>query len=47
MLISQYCEHEEHEKIDLLNGAIALFREIDTNANGFVDWKEFLLYVKE
>ena len=39
--------NEAHERIDLMNGAIKMFTDIDINGDGAVEWKEFVQYVEE
>ena len=36
-----------NEKLDLLNGSISLFTEIDINGDGTVEWSEFVQYVTD
>jgi Ca2+-binding EF-hand superfamily protein len=45
VLVTRYATHKPVERIELLNGAIQLFSEIDINGDGRVDWGEFIQYV--
>ena len=47
LLISNFAEHDPSERLDLMNGAIKLFEEIDINGDGRVDWSEFVQYVSD
>jgi hypothetical protein len=40
--MTKFTTHEPEERLDLLNGAIILFSEIDINGDGRVDWSEFV-----
>jgi len=33
---------KENERIELIHGAIRLFREVDMNNNGIMEWEEFV-----
>jgi hypothetical protein len=33
---------EEHEKIDLINGAVNMFTDVDINGDGNMSWNEFV-----
>ena len=47
LLISNFAQHEPKERIDLMNGAIKLFQEIDINGDGRVEWGEFVQFVTD
>jgi hypothetical protein len=42
LLISNFAQHEPQERLDLMNGAIKLFEEIDINGDRKVEWSEFV-----
>ena len=44
MLLSEVpCE--ENEKIELVNGAINIFQDVDINGDGNMSWNEFVQYI--
>lgn len=36
---------EENEKIELINGAINIFSDVDINGDGNMSWNEFVQYI--
>jgi len=41
-IICDFTPHTIFERLDLLNGAINLFEQIDINGDGEVEWDEFV-----
>lgn len=37
--------YQQEEKVDVINGAIKLFFDIDINGDGRLEWKEFNQYI--
>lgn len=36
---------EEHERVDLINGAVNMFSDVDINGDGNMSWNEFVQYI--
>ena len=47
LLLKRFTEHVPHERLDLMNGSIELFNDIDINADGRVEWHEFVQYITD
>jgi Ca2+-binding EF-hand superfamily protein len=47
LLLQKFTEHANHERLDLMNGSIELFNDIDINADGRVEWHEFVQYITD
>lgn len=46
-LLIKHVPCEEHEQVDLINGAINLFRDVDLNSDGCMEWDEFIKYIMD
>ncbi len=46
-LIVQELHHKESEKLELIQGAIRLFKEVDINNDGTMEWEEFVQYIQD
>jgi hypothetical protein len=44
-LMKTHIPHKEHEKYDLVHGLCKLFKEIDINGDGHMEWQEFTQYI--
>lgn len=44
-LIVTEVHHKENEKLELIQGAIRLFKEVDINNDGTMEWEEFVQYI--
>ena len=39
--------HRESEKLEIIQATIRLFKEIDINNDGIMEWEEFVQYIRD
>lgn len=46
-VVLQEVPHQSVEKIELIQGAVKLFKEVDINNDGTMEWEEFVQYIMD